>query len=160
MPTRCLDGISRGLFAAATLLTGAVLVIVSANVAARFLLNEPFYWSEEVTAIAVVLITMFPAAHLLRRGWHIRLDLFLAAEGTGLRRGQELVGQVATLLLGAILTWQAGAATHMVYVQDMREPSLLGAPLWISYSCLLLGSLTLLLLGLVTAVETLRGRGR
>jgi TRAP-type C4-dicarboxylate transport system permease small subunit len=43
------------------------------------------------------------------------------------------------MIYTGVLTWQALAATHMVYVRNMREPSLLGTPLWIPYSCLVLG---------------------
>ena len=152
--TRALDRLFRLLFQIAAMATGLTLLVVFANVVARFVLNQPFYWSEEVTAIGVVLITLFPAAHLWRRDWHIRLDLFLGEPGSRRRWWQQLVAAVATVLFAGLLAWQAGLATLMVYAQDMREPSLLGAPLWITYSFLLIGSATLLLAGVASLCET------
>jgi len=158
--TRALDRFFHLLFQIAALVAGLTLLVVFANVVARFVLNQPFYWSEEVTAIGVVLITLFPVAHLLRRDWHIRLDLFLGEPGSRRRWWQQLIATVSTILFAGVLAWQAGLATCMVYAQGMREPSLLGAPLWITYSFLLLGSATLLLAGLASLWETARAAGR
>jgi C4-dicarboxylate transporter DctQ subunit len=144
------------LFTIAVIGTAAVLVIVFANVVARFFFNVPFFWSEEATAIIVVFITMFPVAYLWRQDWHIKLDLFAGKENTTLYQVKQLFVCLATVLFSCILAWQTAKATYLVYAQDMREPSLLGAPLWISYSALLIGSALLLLAGLYSLYETAR----
>jgi len=151
-----LDSLSRLLFTIAVIGTAAVLVIVFANVVARFFFNVPFFWSEEATAIIVVFITMFPVAYLWRQDWHIKLDLFAGKENTTLYQVKQLFVCLATVFFSCILAWQTAKATYLVYAQDMREPSLLGAPLWISYSALLIGSALLLLAGLYSLYETAR----
>lgn len=156
MVDKLLDKLSRLLFTIAVAGTGFVLLIVFANVIARFLFNEPFYWSEEVTAITVVFITMFPAGYLWRRDWHIKLDLFAGKEDTTLYQVKQLFVCLVTIIFGGVLVWQAAEATYLVYVQNMREASLLGAPFWISYSALLFGSALLLLVGLYSLYETAR----
>jgi TRAP-type C4-dicarboxylate transport system permease small subunit len=134
-----------------------ILIVVTANVFARFVLNQPFYWSEEVTAIMVVFITLLPAAFLWRQDWHIKLDMLLAGkQNTAIYQVKQLLVCLATIFFSGILAWQTVKATVMVFVQDMREPSLLGAPLWISYSALLVGSVVLLLAGLSSFFRTAR----
>ncbi len=156
MINKALDKLSHLLFTIAVIGTGFVLFIVFANVIARFFFNEPFYWSEEVTAITVVFITMFPVAYLWRRDWHIKLDLFTGKENTKLYQVKQLFVCLAAILFGGVLAWQTAKATYLVYAQNMREPSLLGAPLWISYSALLFGAALLLLVGLYSLYETAR----
>jgi len=154
MINKLLEKLSQLLFTIAVIGTALVLIIVFANVIARFFFNQPFFWSEEVTAITVVFITMFPAALLWRRDWHIKLDLFAGKEETTLYQVKQLFVCLATIIFGGVLAWQTAKATYLVYAQNMREPSLLGAPLWISYSALLFGSALLLLVGLYSLYET------
>ncbi|HOG16845.1 MAG: Tripartite ATP-independent periplasmic transporter [Syntrophaceae bacterium PtaU1.Bin231] len=156
MVNKLLEKLSQLLFTIAVIGTALVLFIVFANVIARFFFNTPFFWSEEVTAITVVFITMFPVAFLWRKDWHIKLDLFSGKENTTLYQVKQLLVCLATIVFGGVLVWQTVRATYLVYIQNMREPSLLGAPLWISYSALLFGSALLLLVSLYSLCETAR----
>jgi TRAP-type C4-dicarboxylate transport system permease small subunit len=154
MIDKFIDSLARLLFQIAVIATALMLVVVSANVIARFIFNEPLFWSEEVTAIMIVFVTVFPAALLWRRDWHIKLDIFAGKENTTLYQIKQLFVSLSTIVFSGVLAWQTAEATFLVYVQDMREPSLLGAPLWISYSALLIGSVVLLLAGLYSLNAT------
>jgi TRAP-type C4-dicarboxylate transport system permease small subunit len=154
MITKFIDSLARLLFQIAVVGTALMLVVVSANVIARFIFNEPLFWSEEVTAIMIVFVTVFPAALLWRRDWHIKLDMFAGKENTTPYQIKQLFVSLSTIVFSGVLSWQTAKATFLVYVQDMREPSLLGSPLWISYTALLIGSVVLLLAALYSLNAT------
>jgi TRAP-type C4-dicarboxylate transport system permease small subunit len=156
MANKLLDSLSRLLFQIAVVGCALILVVVFANVVARFVFNRPFYWSEEVTATTIVFVTMLPATFLWRQDWHIKLDLFSGKENTALYKLKQVFVCLSTIIFSGVLAWQASKATYMVYAQDMREPSLLGSPLWISYSALLIGSALLSLAGLYSLYTTAR----
>ena len=148
MLQRLFTDLPRQLAHVAALGTGLLLLVVFSNVVARFVFNKPFYWAEEVTAITLVFVTMLPAALLWNEGRHIKLDIALGRPGSRFDKVKHLLVSAASISFNGILAWQACKATTMIYRQGMREPSLLGSPLWIVYSGLLIGATLLVLVGL------------
>lgn len=154
MLERICTGLPLQLFRLATIGTGLMLAVVFCNVVARFVFNQPFYWAEEVTGIAIVFVTMLPAALLWNEDRHIRLDLFAGKENDTFARIRLLVVSLAAVVFNGVLAWQAFKATAMIYKRGMHEPSLLGSPLWIVYSGLLIGAAMLVVVALRTLVRT------
>ncbi|MBG0775987.1 MAG: TRAP transporter small permease subunit [Desulfovibrionaceae bacterium] len=148
MLQRLFTGLPRQLANLAAIGTGLMLLVVFSNVVARFVFNKPFYWAEEVTAIAIVFVTMLPAALLWNEDRHIKLDISIGRPGSRFEQFKHLVVCAASVIFNGVLSWQAWKATSMIYKRGMHEPSLLGSPLWIVYSALFVGSAVLLLVGL------------
>jgi TRAP-type transport system small permease protein len=109
------------LAAAAALGLLAMVVLVSADIILRNLIGGGFAWANEVSEYALYLITLFTAPWLLRRGQHVRLDLFLAVVPPRLawtmEAAADLIGLAASLVLmryGLTMTlesWRLGALT-------------------------------------------------
>jgi TRAP-type C4-dicarboxylate transport system permease small subunit len=139
------DGLSRSLFLASMVGGLGILVIICMNVFARYVFNAPFHWAEEISAILLVLVSLFPAAELWKKGIHINFEIIpKIVSPRNWKKLQVLIALLSMIYTG-VLTWQAILATYLVYVRDMKEPSLLGTPLWIPYSCLVLGIAALFL---------------
>jgi TRAP-type transport system small permease protein len=96
---------------AAALLLLAMVVLVSADIILRNMMRFAFPWANEVSEYALYLVTLLTAPWLLRRGQHVRLDLFLVALPPRLAWTMEaagdLIGLAASLVLvryGLIMT--------------------------------------------------------
>lgn len=80
MVTRLSAGLGR-LFAAMAGLAAALLlamvIVVSGDIVLRNVARSGFIWANEVSEIALYLMTLLVAPWLLRRGQHVRLDLVL-----------------------------------------------------------------------------------
>jgi len=133
------DGLSHTLFIGAMIGCFGILVIIVLNVIARYIFDAPFYWAEEVAAVLMVLVSLFPAAELWRRGSHINFEIVQKALSASVWKKLQVLICLVTLVFAGVLTWQGLKATHLVWVRDMKEPSLLGTPLWVPYSFLVLG---------------------
>lgn len=132
----------------ATVGTLLVVAIVFCNVIARYLFNTPFHWAEEVTSITVILIGFFPAAALLRKGWHVKFDLVSDRIESRLPRvsnALQILVNLCGIAFAGIIVWQTGINILNSWKFNMREPSMLGTPLWVPYSYMLIGSILLLI---------------
>ena len=116
-----------------------IMVIIVLNVIARYIFQAPFYWAEEIAAVFMVLVSLFPAAELWKQGVHINFAIVQKALSVSLRKWLEISICLLSLIFSGVLAWQGLSATHLVWIQDMKEPSLLGTPLWIPYFFLVLG---------------------
>lgn len=139
------DGFSHALFLASMAGGLGILVIICGNVFARYVFNAPFHWAEEISAVLLVLVSLFPAAELWKKGIHINFEIIPKIVSPRSWKKLQVVIAFLSLTYTGVLTWQAILATYLVYARDMKEPSLLGTPLWIPYSCLVLGIAALFL---------------
>ncbi|WP_461210057.1 TRAP transporter small permease [Desulfocurvus sp. DL9XJH121] len=159
MVQRLFDWLPRQLSRIAALGTGMMLLIVFCNVLARFIFNTPFYWAEEVTGILIVFVTLLPAAQIWNEDRHIQLDLFSGKDNAS-SPVRRIIVCASAVVFNGVLCWQAVKATKMIYRMNMCEPSLLGSPMWIVYSALVIGSGMLFLVGLRSLFITFRQFGR
>jgi len=154
------DGLSRALFLASMVGGLGILLIICVNVLARYIFNAPFHWAEEISSILLVLVSLFPAAELWKKGIHINFEIIpKIVSPRSWKRLQVIIALLSVIYTG-VLTWQAVLATYLVYVRDMKEPSLLGTPLWIPYTCLVLGMLALFLALLSSFWNGIRNLGK
>jgi TRAP-type C4-dicarboxylate transport system permease small subunit len=75
-----------------------IMVIITYEVVARYILKSPTLWVVDVSRYCLVYITFLGAAGLLLKGEHINVDLFL----THLSRRTQLILQIIGHLLCAI----------------------------------------------------------
>ena len=133
------------------LASGGTLIVLSVtffNVIARYLFNSPFHWAEEVTANLVILIGFFPAATLLRNNWHVKFDLVSSKVETELPVLDsifKIIIDSCGIVFAGLIVWQTWINIVTSWKFNMRESSLLGTPLWLPYSYMLIGSVLLLL---------------
>ena len=105
----------------AALMLLAMVIVVTADILLRNLAGSAFVWANEVSEYALYLMTLLTAPWLLRRGRHVRLDLFLtmlpARAAWLLEAIGDLLGFAVCIVLvryGAAMTidsWRLGAIT-------------------------------------------------
>ena len=112
----------------------ALLVVITLlNVLTRYLTNESFAWTEELSVFLMVVMTLAGASAIALRDRHIRIEFLFnrrTAQGEEIpRRGLRLFGCVVTSAVFALL-----AALFARWVWDQykfSETSMgLGVPLW------------------------------
>jgi TRAP-type C4-dicarboxylate transport system permease small subunit len=116
------------------LLLTVLLVVVGAQIFARYVLNHSLFWSEELARYLFIYLVFLGAAIVLRRGGHIQVSFFVEQLPPRLRRGVAVLGDL--LLLGF-----AG----IVFTQSVR----LAAMVWTVPTAALLIPWTLVYLGIV-----------
>jgi TRAP-type C4-dicarboxylate transport system permease small subunit len=118
---RGLDGI---LDRVTLLLLTILLVVVGAQIFARYVLNHSLFWSEELARYLFIYLVFLGAAIVLRREGHIQVSFFVEKFPPLLRRGVAMLAD--TLLLAfvgivliqsvrlAILVWTVPTAALLI----------------------------------------------
>ncbi len=127
----------------AALILLAMVVVVTADIVLRNTARIGFAWANEITEYALYIITLLTAPWLLRRGQHVRIDMFLVIVPPRLawmmEAAADLVGLAASLVLvwyGAIMTLQS-ARLGSITIKNLVFPEWwLLAPLPVCF-CLL-----------------------
>jgi TRAP-type transport system small permease protein len=129
--------------AALTLL--AMVVLVTADIVMRNTLGVGFAWSNEVTEYALYFITLLTAPWLLRRGQHVRIDMFLVIVPPRIawvmEAAADILGFAASLLLvwyGAVMTIQSARLGAITIKNMVFSEWWLLAPLPICFALLAL----------------------
>ena len=105
-----------------------LLVIVStmaAQVFARYVINDPFQWSEEVARLALIWMTFISAAFVMAEGRHIAVDMISSRVGDGGKLFIECMSYVVVAVTCLLLF--IGGASFVWYVGKVGSPAL-GVP--------------------------------
>lgn len=86
----------------------ALCLITMGNVVVRYLTDESFASTEELSIFLLVLTTMAGAASAALRNTHIRIEYFLLSGSSGRRRALAILGTVATVVFFFVLAWLSG----------------------------------------------------
>lgn len=115
------ESIEEGIAVACMALLVAITLL---NVLTRYLTNESFAWTEELSVLLMVVMTLAGASAVARRDQHIRIEFFLRQH-----RGLWLFGAWATSLAFVLLAALLGRWVWDQY--RFSETSMgLGVPLW------------------------------
>ncbi|WP_162500802.1 TRAP transporter small permease [Modicisalibacter coralii] len=119
---------------AATIL--AVIIIINfAAVAARYLLDDPFGWSEEAMRYGIVWAVYLVAGATFRRGEQMAIDLIDLVPSRRFRVAASIVSLASTLLLAAIVV-----VLGLPYLLDTGQVSpSMRIPMWIPYASVVVG---------------------
>lgn len=112
---------------AATML--ALALITFLNVVVRYLTNQSFAWSEEISISLMVVLTLVAGSAAVLRDRHIRIEMLFDSGSAGRRRQLALFSAFATVLaflmlasLGTRLAWDD-------YQYEVTSPGI-GVPQW------------------------------
>jgi TRAP-type C4-dicarboxylate transport system permease small subunit len=92
----------------AVIAMAALCVITLANVLTRYLSDESFAWTEEVSVFMLIVTTMAGAAAAALRDNHIRIEYFLYGGSARRRRLLALGGAAVTVLFFLLLAVLTG----------------------------------------------------
>jgi TRAP-type C4-dicarboxylate transport system permease small subunit len=107
-----------------------VLVLITlGNVLTRYLTDESFAWTEEISIFLIVVMTLAGAASIAARDSHIRIEFFYDGGSPARRRTLRIVAAAATTLLFGVLTLLF-ALTLADEVRWSETSMGLGVPRW------------------------------
>ncbi len=87
----------------ASALLVVLCVVVTLQVASRYLLRRPFSWTEELSGFLFVWITMLGACVALKRGEHFRVGFLADRLPAGIRRWAQAATEGAVMIVAVLL---------------------------------------------------------
>lgn len=88
----------------AVLCMAALVVITLLNVVTRYLTDQSFAWTEEISIVLMVVMTLAGAAGAMARDGHIRIEAIYDSGSATRRRTLRLVSAAVTAVVFALLT--------------------------------------------------------
>ena len=104
-------------------------IITFANVVVRYLTNESFAWSEEISISLMVILTLVAASAAVVRDRHIRIELLFDVGSNARRRRLALFSALATVAAFLILTSLSCRLAWDDYQYEVTSPGI-GVPQW------------------------------
>ena len=113
----------------AYLLLPLIVVVVSAEVVARYLLRSPLPWSEDVVTTALLLTFMLAIPYCAAHGIHVRVETVYERFGPAFRRFTDRLSALCgVIFLGALAFGATREALGMHRRGDVSEFA--GIPQW------------------------------
>jgi TRAP-type C4-dicarboxylate transport system permease small subunit len=148
-----------GLVAAIRGLTACLLLIAVAlnfaNIIGRYLLSAPIAWAEEVMLFLLVAVVFLGSSVVSWEGRQIRMDVVLHMLPVPLRRGLEVIADLATITVSIAIIWFAWPVISMLVEFDQRSQAA-DFPLFVPQGLIPVG---LGLTALLTAIRLARELG-
>ena len=88
----------------AVLCMAALVVITLLNVVTRYLTDQSFAWTEEISIVLMVVMTLAGAAGAQARDGHIRIEAIYDSGSAARRRALRVLSAAVTALVFALLT--------------------------------------------------------
>ncbi len=130
MAPRILGIVTARLHDFGTLVVMPVLVIlVTADVVLRYVLNAPLLWGAEVSALMLLVVFFASLPECTAAGGHIRMDLIRNRLGRNGQRLADVLTGLAGLGVSAFLTYQAFASTAEMLEYGERA-EMIDLPYW------------------------------
>jgi TRAP-type C4-dicarboxylate transport system permease small subunit len=110
----------------------AMMLHVSADVAARTIFNIPFGGTNEiVSAYYMVAVAYLPWIWIARNDGHIKVDLFTRMMPSGIRRTSETIARIGTIVYIGLFTWQTFIEAFVKYGEgEVWETAFGFVPVW------------------------------
>lgn len=140
-----IDGLSERTGRALSWLMPAMVVVIAVEVVARYVFAAPTIWAYDSALILYAWLGLVGGAFAMKRGAHIRVDLFTANLSP---RGQallELLGAPFVAFFLVLVVWQVGMASLDALASGSRRPTEWAPPLILFLATAPLGGALLLL---------------
>ena len=106
-----------------------LFIVFVIQVMARFGLNKPLAWTDELAVILYVWIILWAAAFMVPEREHVAFDLLWNSAGTRTRRAMQMVGQ---MLIGGLALCAVPATWDYVTFMKREGTPVLGLPfMWV-----------------------------
>ena len=107
----------------------ALFIVFVIQVMARFGLNKPLAWTDELAVILYVWIILWAAAFVVPEREHVAFDLLWNSAGPRTRRAMQMVGQ---MLIGGLALCAVPATWDYVTFMKREGTPVLGLPfMWV-----------------------------
>jgi TRAP-type C4-dicarboxylate transport system permease small subunit len=106
-----------------------LFIVFVIQVTARFGLNKPLAWTDELAVISYVWIILWAAAFVVPEREHVAFDLLWNSAGHRARRAMQIMGN---LLVGGLALCGIPATWDYVYFMKREGTPVLGLPfMWV-----------------------------
>jgi TRAP-type C4-dicarboxylate transport system permease small subunit len=126
------------------LVMALLCLITMANVVVRYFTNVSFAFTEEISVVLLVVMTLVGASTAFYRGQHISILFLVERFSEPARSRFALFGLAASTLMFALLTWYGTRMAWDDYRYEVTTPAL-GLPQWIYSAALPVLSLLIIL---------------
>ena len=137
------------------LLLTLLLLVVGAQIFARYVLNHSLFWSEELARYLFIYLVFLGAAIALRRDGHIQVSFFVDRLPPGVRRAVAVAGDVLLLAFAGTVLVQSVRLAAMVWTVPTAA---LLIPWTLVYLGILLGMAAMVVASLGAVWRHLTGR--
>ena len=125
-----------------TFIMAAMLVVVSAQVWYRFVLNNPLAWSEELARYLFVWVSFLGSAAGIRMNVHLGIDLIDKLLSTRGRKIMTIIVNLAIqIFLAVVIFW----GIKILKVVQFQKSASMGIPMTYPYLAVPVGSALMLL---------------
>jgi TRAP-type C4-dicarboxylate transport system permease small subunit len=113
--------------------SGAMFVVLLAQVISRYVFNRAFSWSEELALILFVWSIYFGAVAAIRRHQNLRLEILLDKLSPRNRLIMEIIGNCFYMLFSGIVLFGVMPIVIRLF-NSGTSTAVMGIPKWINYS--------------------------
>ena len=107
----------------------ALVVLVTLDVALRYLFNAPLQWGRDVNGLFLLMTIFCALPHAWDRAYHIRMEVFYLRLSDTRRRTVDVLASVAGIIVFGLMAVQgARFVPFMIATGETGED--LDAPLW------------------------------
>lgn len=122
-----------------------ISVIISFEVASRYLFNSPTIWVWDVATQLMLVLVMLGLAEVYRRDLNVRVDIGLEGRSPRFRAVLDLLSTLLIIFVAVIITWTSWDYFHSSWSRGQRASSLFAPPLWPAKFLLPFGTAVLVL---------------
>jgi TRAP-type C4-dicarboxylate transport system permease small subunit len=108
---------------------GVLALITFLNVLVRYLTDQSFAWSEEISVSLMVVLTLVAGSAAVLRDRHIRIEALFESGSAGRRRQLALLSAFATVVAFLILTSLGTRLAWDDFQYEVTSPGI-GVPQW------------------------------
>jgi len=132
---------------------GAAGCVLTWEATARYLFKIPSDWQDEMSIFLLVGATFLSAGWVQERRGHIGIQALGAVLSEGADRRRRYISDLVTLVFCTFFCWKCWTLLIEAVKDGQISGSAWGAPLWVPYGCMAVGTL-LLVLELIVQVVT------
>jgi TRAP-type C4-dicarboxylate transport system permease small subunit len=155
---RLFDGVAALVRFTTGLALVSLVLLVCAEIVARSFFSYSLKVMEELAGYLVVGLTLFGASLSLRSNSLFQVGFVLHALPAALQRVLNLLFQLISLGVCAVLIWQTGKLVLSSYARGNVAPTTLMTPLWIPQLLVPLGLLMIAIFIIEQLIVTLRAK--
>lgn len=123
----------------AVLAVSGALLIITYEVAARYLFSWPTVWEIEAAVFLLILASFVGSAFALKYDAHISMDMVVVRLKPNTRAVLELITSIFSLAFCVLVSVRGWQMWWEAYAEGWRSDSLWAPPLWIPYLFLPVG---------------------
>ena len=116
-----------------------VMLVVSANVALRYIFHRPVGWSIEVSLYLLIFIAFLVIAWVLREEGHVKMDIITLNLKESTRDLVDTITSAINTVISILVTVAAVKVTWDLYESHYFTPTILMMPKWIFVAVIAFG---------------------